>query len=108
MQYFIGNEVPKEKQISLFITLMGSERYELLCNLCTPEKPANLTIERLAEIMRNHLQPQPSIISQRYKFKECKQLTDEDIKTFLARLKKLSIYCHFGEQLENHIRDQFV
>jgi len=49
--YFSGNDVPKEKQISLFISLIGSEGYELLCNLCTPENPANLTLERLAEIM---------------------------------------------------------
>ena len=84
---------------------MGSEGYELLCNLCIPEKLANLTMERLAEIMQNHLQP--SEISQRYKFKECKQMAGEDIKTYLVKLKKLS-HCHFGEQLENHIRDQFI
>ncbi|XP_018407686.1 PREDICTED: uncharacterized protein K02A2.6-like [Cyphomyrmex costatus] len=53
-------------------------------------------------------QPQPSTIAQRYKFKECKQLTGEDIKTYLAKLKKLSTHCHFEEQLENCIRDQFV
>ncbi|KYN41578.1 hypothetical protein ALC56_03990, partial [Trachymyrmex septentrionalis] len=61
--YFLCNDVPKEKQVSLFITLAGSEGYELLCNLCTPKKPANLTLERLAEIMQKHLQPQPSNIA---------------------------------------------
>ena len=35
IHYFSGNDVPKEKQVSLFITLMGSEDYQLLCNLCT-------------------------------------------------------------------------
>ena len=49
--YFSGNDVPKEKQVSLFISLLGSEGYELLCNLCTPENPANFTLECLAEIM---------------------------------------------------------
>lgn len=69
---------------------------------------ANLTMERLAEIMQNHLQPQPSVISQCYKFKKCKQIAGEDIKMYLAKLKKLSAHCHFGKQLESHIRDQFV
>ena len=32
----------------------------------------------------------------------------EDIKTYLAKLKKLSIHYQFGKQLEIHIRDQFV
>jgi len=40
------SDVPKEKQVSLFISLMGREGYELLCNLCTPENPVNLTLER--------------------------------------------------------------
>jgi len=64
-----------------------SEGYELFCNLCTP---ANLTLERLAEIMQKYLQPQLSVILQRYKFKECKQMEGEDFKTYLAKLKKLS------------------
>ena len=53
INYFSGNDVPKEKQISLFITLMGSEGYELLYN--SPENPANLSLERLAESMQKHL-----------------------------------------------------
>ena len=77
-------------------------------SLCSPENPANLSLERLAEIMQKHLQPQSSVIAQRYKFKECKQMEGEDIKTYLTKLKKLSAHCQFGEQLEIHIRDQFV
>ena len=106
--YISGNDVPKEKQVSLFISLIGSESYEFLCNLCTPENPANLTLERLAEIMQKHLQSRSSVITQRYKFKECKQMEGEDFKTYLAKLKKLSAHCHFREQLESYIRDQFV
>jgi len=97
--------MPKEKQVSLFITLVGSEGYELLCNLCTPEKPTNLTLERFTEIMQNHLQPQPSVISQRYKFKECKQMAEENIKTYLAKLKKLSaLWGTVGEPHSGSVR----
>ncbi|KYN45302.1 hypothetical protein ALC56_00247, partial [Trachymyrmex septentrionalis] len=97
-----------EKQVSLFISLIGNKGYELLFNLCTPKNPANLTLEHLAEIMQKHLQPQSSVISQRYEFKECKQMEGEDIKTYLPKLKKISTHCQFGEQWEIHIRDQFV
>ncbi|XP_018339036.1 PREDICTED: uncharacterized protein LOC108746634 [Trachymyrmex septentrionalis] len=41
-------------------------------------------------------------------FSECKQMEGQDIKAYLAKLKKLSAHCQFGEQLEIHIRDQFV
>jgi len=82
---------------------VGSEGYELLCNLCIPEKLANLTMERLAEIMQNHLQP--SEISQRYKFKECKQMAEENIKTYLAKLKKLSaLWGTVGEPHSGSVR----
>ncbi|XP_023245552.1 uncharacterized protein K02A2.6-like [Copidosoma floridanum] len=45
---------------------------------------------------------------ERYKFKECRQQQGEDVKTYLANLKKLSKECNFGAGLEDYLRDQFV
>ena len=77
---YSGNDVPKEKQVSLFISLLGSEGYELLCNLCTPENPTNLTLEHLAEIMQEHLQSRSSVIAYRYKFQESKQRKERTLR----------------------------
>jgi len=77
--YFSGNDMLKEKQVAFYFVIIENKGYELLCNLCAPENPANLTLECLAEIMQKHLQPQSSVISQHYKFKECKQMEEEDI-----------------------------
>lgn len=107
-QYFIANDIPEQKKVSLFITLLGSEGYSLLRNLCTPVRPSTKSFDVLIEAMKNHLQPKPSIITERYKFKECKQKDSEDIKTYLTNLKRLSTYCEFGENLDSHLRDQFV
>lgn len=48
------------------------------------------------------------MIAERYKFKMRKQLSNESISTFLATLKQLSLYCEFGDTLDNNLRDQLV
>ena len=107
-QYVLANEVHASKHVSLFLTLLGKEDYALLRNLCTPHVPAQLPLATLANTMKDHLQPAPSIIRERYKFKECKQQVGEDVKRYVANLKRLSTFCEFGNNLENSIRDQFV
>ncbi|XP_043288459.1 uncharacterized protein [Venturia canescens] len=107
-QYYIANDIASEKGVALFLTLIGSEGYALLRSLCTPCLPANKSLKELNEIMKNHLQPKPSVIAERYKFKECSQKDTDSIMEFLANLKRLSTYCEFGSSLESHLRDQFV
>ena len=107
-QYIIANDIAEGKWTSLFLTLIGSEAYALLRNLCTPQSPSSKTLNELADLMTNYLKPKPSVIAERYKFKECKQGVKEDIKTYVAKLMKLSENCQFGDNLEESIRDQFV
>lgn len=107
-QYCVVNEVPSSKHVSLFVTLMGKESYELLRNLCSPTLPVTLSLSELEKIMKEHLQPTPCVIMERYKFKECRQQQSEDVKTYLANLKRLSKDCDFGTGLGNSLRDQFV
>lgn len=106
--YFIANKVEEERKVSLFLTLVGSEGYTLLRELCAPASPATKTIQALFETMDNHLQPKPSVIMERCKFKECRQKEGEDVKQYIATLKKLSMYCDFGNNLEDALRDQLV
>lgn len=87
-QYVLANDIQDGKKVALFLTLIGSEAYALLRNLCTPALPSSKTISELSEIMQTHLQPKPSIITERYKFKECRQKDSEDVKMYLANLKK--------------------
>ncbi|XP_014214167.1 uncharacterized protein K02A2.6-like [Copidosoma floridanum] len=107
-QYCVTNEVPGEKYVSLFLTSMGKDAYGLLRDLCSPQKPATMRFKELAEIMSNHLQPAPSVIMERYRFKECRQSPEDDVKAYVARLKKVSMFCEFGNGLETNLRDQFV
>ncbi|XP_051164949.1 uncharacterized protein LOC127283881 [Leptopilina boulardi] len=96
--YFVAIDVSDEKKVSLFLTLIAAEGYALLRNLCMPTASSTRTLEELLKVIADHLQPKPSIIFERYKFKECKQKDGENVKKFIANLKRLSLNCEFGRQ----------
>lgn len=107
-EFVAANAIPPSRLVSYFLTLIGIERYKLLRNLCAPDRPKNKPIFELVSLLSNHLKPKPSVIIERFKFKECKQSSDETVNAYLARIKHMSLYCDFGEQLQTYIRDQMV
>ncbi|XP_049887090.1 uncharacterized protein LOC126381677 [Pectinophora gossypiella] len=107
-QYFVVNGVKTELQVPTLITIMGAESYELLVNLCTPGKPKNKTFEQISEIIEKHLQPKPSELAERYKFRQRSQTGSETISEYVAVLKRMSKTCEFGSWLEESLRDQLV
>ncbi|XP_046753091.1 uncharacterized protein K02A2.6-like [Diprion similis] len=107
-QFVIINNVIEVKQKSLFLTLIGTQAYSLLRNLCAPVLPSGKTLSELRTVLKGHLQPAQSVITVRYKFKECRQEDNQSIKQYLANLKQISILCEFGDNLESSLRDQFV
>lgn len=50
------NVVKDTLQVSTLITVMGTESYEWIVNLCTPVKPKNKTFQQVVDIMERHLQ----------------------------------------------------
>ena len=54
-QYFIFNEVPETKKVSVLVTLIGSNTYALLRNLTAPRKPSQETYADLVGKLRSHL-----------------------------------------------------
>ena len=92
----------------MFLTLIGGEGYAILRNLCAPALPSTKTYHEFATIMKNHMDPTPNVMLERYKFKQCQQGGNEDIKSFVEKLKRASTYCEFGTTQNDNMRDQFV
>ncbi|XP_063534490.1 uncharacterized protein K02A2.6-like [Cydia strobilella] len=107
-QYFIVNETKEEHKVPTLITVMGNQAYELLVTLCTPDKPASKKFADLVKVMSGHLQPKPSLLAERYRFRNRKQRTGESVADFVAELKKLAKHCVFGNGLTESLRDQLV
>lgn len=69
-QYFIVNDVKYCMRVAILITWMGSVAYELIDNLCAPNKPSSNTYEHLVTVMKSNLQMKQSRSSERYKFRQ--------------------------------------
>lgn len=106
--YFLANDIEDSKKVPILLTTIGTEGYSLLKDLCTPDLPSTKSYNDLIKLMSDHLQPKPSEITERYKFKERHQREGESVIQYIANLKKLSVNCGFGTNLESALRDQIV
>ena len=112
-QYFTANGIGTEgadltKRRAILLSCCGPATYQLIRNLVAPEKPTDKTFAQLVELVRDHHQPPPSFIVQRYNFHTRVQRTDEGIAEFVAQLRKLSEHCRFGGTLDDMLRDRIV
>ena len=87
---------------------MGNKTYGLLRNLCAPAKPSSLTFKDIVETLQRHLSPKPLLIAERFRFHQRNQLEGETVSDYLAELRKLSLYCEFGTNLNDSLRDRLV
>ena len=108
-QYFAANDVESEgKQRAILLSACGAQTYQLLKNLLTPEKPTDKSFVQLVQLLKDHLQPKPSIIVERFTFHSRSRQEGESIAVFVAELKRLSENCGFGDTLNDMLRDRLV
>ena len=107
--YFTANEIDDaDKQRAIFLPVCGSKVYKLICDLLAPAKPDTKSLKDLVELVKNHVQPKPSEIVQRYKFHSCFRSKDQSNSDYVAHLRHLSFDCNFGDTLDAMLRDRFV
>ena len=82
--------------------------YELLRNLVSPSPPESLKLSELTDILKQHYEPKPLVIEERFHFHRRFQTADELIAEFMAQLRRLSKHCDFKEYLEQALRDRLV
>ena len=66
--YFSVNEVKREKQVPVFLNLLGRETYALLRNLVSPVKPAEKSLNELMDALRGHFEPKKLVTAARFQF----------------------------------------
>ncbi|CAH1988506.1 unnamed protein product [Acanthoscelides obtectus] len=87
-QYFIANKIEEELKVNTLLAVVGEEMFELMIDLCNPDKPEEITYEAF--------------------FRLRKQEPGESLAQYSAALKKLAKTCQFGDSLEDHLTDQFL
>ncbi|XP_051160722.1 uncharacterized protein LOC127281179 [Leptopilina boulardi] len=108
--YCEANDVPMQKKTIIFLTAIGSKMYNILCDICSPDKPRNQNYEKLIELIKQYLEPKSSTIyMKRLKFGQCQQANDETLKDFIEKLKSLALKCDFNnDNIMSRLRDQFL
>ena len=110
-EYFKANDVEAGvKQRAILLSNCGPQTYQLVKNLLAPNKPMDHTFSEIVTALRNHWQPKPSQIVQRFNFHSRMQKAGESIAEYVAELRRLSGNCGFGsaEQLDDMLRDRLV
>ena len=87
---------------------MGNKTYGLPQNLCAPEKPSSLSFKDIVETLKQHLSPKSLLIAERFPLHRRNQPEGETVSTYLTGLRKLSLYCEFGTNLDDSLRDRLV
>ena len=57
---------------------------------------------------KDHRDPVPSEIIQRFKFNSRTRHSDESVRTFIAALRSLTEHCNYGDTLNAMLRDRLV
>ncbi|KAL3183353.1 hypothetical protein MRX96_000325 [Rhipicephalus microplus] len=66
--YFIANDIPSDKQTSVFLTCCGPETYSLLRGLLAPSRPAQVGLTEIFTTLGKHYAPRVSEVVASFKF----------------------------------------
>lgn len=105
--YILLNEINVHNKKLMFSTLLGNEGYSLVRDLCTPSKPVDKSYVVLKELLEQYVNPKPNTVTERFKFKERKQV-DESVMKFITSLKNMSELWEFGKHLNDDLRNQVI
>ena len=108
-QYFLANDIQDAaKKRAILLTVMGPIQFKLLKNIIAPAKPEEKTYKEIVDELKDHHNPQPSEIVQRFKFNTRVRQPGESVATFVSELRAISETCNFGNTLEVMLRDRLV
>ena len=107
--YFVANGIEDAtKRQAILLSVCGPSTYQLIRDLLSPTKPTDKSFAELVTLVKEHQQPAPSFIVQRYNFNTRVQQPGETISAFVAQLRKIARDCRYGETLEDMLRDRLV
>ena len=106
--YFEANAIEDARKVPVLLTAIGAKAYDTLRSLLSPMRPQDKSFADLLTVLRQHFDPKPLVIGERFHFYKRSQRATESVAEFQANLRRLSICCEFGDFLDYAIRDRFV
>ena len=106
--FFEANDIAENKRVAVFLSAIGGSTYKLLRDLLAPTLPKEKTLDEIVETLKQHFEPKPLVIAERFRFHRRQQTVGETVKEFVAELRRLAKHCEFGSYLDEALRDRFV
>lgn len=107
--FFHANDIEDDaKKRSVLLSVCGAKTYSTLRSVLAPTQPSTVSYANIVAALKRHYSPAPSEIVQRFHFHNCKQKPNQSISNYIAELRRLSVHCAFGDQLEAMLRDRIV
>ena len=78
-KYFAANDVPEDKKVPVFLNAIGGSTYGVLRSLLAPDSPMTKTLAQITTKLREHFEPTPSVIAERFQFHKRNQNSAESI-----------------------------
>lgn len=107
-QFIKLNKIPEDNKCAVLLTHLADETYRLARNLVHPRKLEEVSFSDLVTLLNGHFTPKRSTFVDRARFYEATRADGESIEDWAARLRGLAVYCGFGTELDNLLRDRFV
>lgn len=103
-QFFVANVIEDEsKKRAILISVVGPQTYSMMRNLLSPAKPSEKTYLQLVTMLKNHFNPQPSEIVQRFKFDSRTKKPTETMTEYVAVVSastRLQLWSNFRPNAE--------
>ena len=108
-EYLLATGVIEErKKVAILLSTIGSQTYDLLKDLYTPDKLNMKSSEEIVTKLTEYLGPKATVIAERYRLHQRQQKAGESVITYMATLRCLAKDCNYGAFFEEALRDKFV
>ena len=106
---FTANDITQgEKNVTVFLSVVGMQAYTLLRDLVSPAKPKDKTFKQLTEGLKKHYKPTQIVNAKRFHFHRRSQQPGKSNAQYIAELQQLATPCQFAGYLDEALRDCFV
>ena len=106
--FFVANNIPTNHKVAVFHGVIGAKTFGLLQSLVAPQKPSEMALAQVTNILKAHFEPTPVIITERFQFNQRNQGVGESVTEYVAELKRLAVHCDFQDRLEDALRDRLL
>ena len=107
-EFFVANGITEDrKHVAVFLSSVGPSTYRLLKNLLAPSVPSSKSLKDITDALKNHFEPKPLVIAERFKFHQRSLRAEETVTQYLSELRKPAKTCDFKQFLDEALRDRF-